>query len=134
MNTTPLSRPTIGVRGFLARPRVRFDRLAQHFEGPWVAYGLILALQLTVFWGWWSVADLTAGDTSFYFMGAWQWFHAGRVNLAWSPLYSVFYGSFLFVNPDPVWVTYAHRAMIVFASALLTLAALRRLLPPKVAW
>ncbi len=45
-----------------------------------------------------------------------------------------FYGSFLHLNPDPVWATVAHRIVIVLASGCLVLAVLRHLLPPAIAW
>ena len=116
------------------RPRQAWERVAAAFESPWVAYPLLLALQLKVVWGVWAYRDVTLGDTTHYFARGWSWFTNWDVNIAWSPLYTAFYGSFLFVNPDPVWATFAHRLVIVLAAALLVLAVMRKLLPPAVAW
>ena len=131
-------RTRLDPQSFLARvsPRARraWERVATAFESAWVAYPLLLALQLKVIWGLWAYRDVTAGDTKFYFTQAWGWFKQFDVNVAWSPLYTAFYGSFLFVNSDPVWATFAHRVVIVVGAALLVLAVLRRLLPPAVAW
>src|SRR5207237_322994 len=59
---------------------------------------------------------------------------SGTVDIAWSPLYTSFYGSMLFLTPDPYRATLLHRLLIVFAATLLVLAVLRRLLPPAIAW
>src|SRR5205814_460473 len=70
-------------------------------RSPWLAYLLLAALQLKVVWGMWSYRDLTSGDTSSYFRNAHGWYQSGTVNIAWSPLYTSFYGSMLFLTPDP---------------------------------
>ncbi len=134
MKTITITRPAAGVRGIVGRVRAIGSRAVAAFESPWVAYPLILALQLKVFWGWWAVTDMTAGDTAYYYANAWLWHAAGQGSFVWSPLYTLFYSLFLSVNPDPVWATVAHRVVIVLAVAVLTLAVLRQLLPASVAW
>ncbi len=124
----------LGFRQSLDRGRELLFRAAARFESPGVAYLLIAALQLKVFWGWWSVTDMTAGDTAYYYANAWSWYTAGEANFVWSPLYTLFYSLFLFINPDPIWATVAHRIVIVLSVALLTLAVLRQLLPSAIAW
>src|ERR1700730_12800852 len=81
---------------------------------PWFAYLTIFLLQLKVVWGLWQFKDLTFGDTSGYFIFAQGWFKGFSVNYLWSPLYTAFYGSFLFLSRDVYWVTRAHRLVIVF--------------------
>ncbi|MFO0826426.1 MAG: hypothetical protein U0792_25455 [Gemmataceae bacterium] len=118
----------------LARARASWPTVIAAFESPWVAYPLLLLLQLKMIWGVWAVRDVTTGDTAYYFMEAWEWFTEGEIHLAWSPLYTAFYGSFLFVNSDPVWATFAHRVVIVLAAAFMVLAVMRQLLPAGIAW
>ena len=116
MNTfqTSLS-PARATSRLLAGAEMR-ERVVTAFESPWVAYTLLLALQLKVIWGMWAVRDITSGDTSGYFASAWRWFAEGHLNIAWSPLYCALYGSLLHINSDPVWATVAHRVIIVVAS------------------
>ncbi|MBA4065548.1 MAG: hypothetical protein C0501_17900 [Isosphaera sp.] len=130
MNTVPRLRLTAG------RPALAgaWGRVVAAFESRPVAFALLLALQLKVVWGMWALRDVTVGDTMSYFADAYRWYAGGEVNVIWSPLYTAFYGSFLFLNPDPVWATFAHRLVIVVAAAVLVLAVLRQLLPPGVAW
>lgn len=116
------------------RKRFGWPRLAAFLQGPWFAYGMLALLQLRVVWGMWSFRDLTSGDTSSYFIGAYRWFDTGLLNIAWSPLYSAFYGGLMYVTSDAYRVTTLHRLLIVFAASLLVLAVFRRLLPPAVAW
>ncbi|WP_439623518.1 hypothetical protein [Gemmata sp.] len=117
----------------LAAPTV-WPRVVAAFEAPWVAYPLLLLLQLKVVWGVWAYQDVPCGDTVAYFTHAWQWFRGFGTDVAWSPLYTSFYGSFLFLDADPVRATFAHRVVIVLAAATLVLAVLRQLLPAGVAW
>src|SRR6266700_2221009 len=67
---------------------------------PWFSYLMIFLLQLKVIWGLWQFKDLTFGDTSGYFIIAQGWFKDFSVNYLWSPLYTAFYGSFLFLSRD----------------------------------
>src|SRR5262249_54141084 len=130
--TLPVALPS--ARTFPARFRALWPRVVAVFESAWVAYALLLLLQLKVIWGVWANRDLTGGDTAFYYVGAWLWHTAGQVDVGWSPLYTAFYGCFLFLNPDPVWATVAHRVVTVLAASVLVLAVLRQLIPPGLAW
>src|SRR5262249_18487529 len=71
---------------------------------------------------------------SYYFLMAYKWFDSFRVNIVWSPLYTAFYGSFLFLTQDVYLATVLHRLFIVLSGSLLVLALLRRLLPAALAW
>lgn len=99
-----------------------------------LAYLLLALLQMCVLRGYWSVKDVTTGDTSHYFLDAVRWNESYRVNIIWSPLYTAYFGTMLSVTGDTVQAVLWHRVLIVFAASLLTLAVLRRLLPPGWAW
>src|ERR1043166_9673146 len=94
------------------------------------SYLLILALQAKAIWRIWDFKDITYGDTSAYFLAAKQWTDAFQVEIAWSPLYTAFYGSFLFVTSDPYTATILHRVAIVLLVTTAVLFVLRQLLPP----
>jgi hypothetical protein len=101
---------------------------------PWVSYVAVFLVQLKVVWGAWMYRDLGAGDTGAYFAFAQLWLRHWKVNFAWSPLYTAFYGSLLGVTPDDAYLpTVAHRLLIVFGVTLLVLALMRRLLTPGLA-
>jgi hypothetical protein len=101
---------------------------------PVFAYLSIALLQLIAVWGMWEHRELTRGDTASYFLDAWGWYEKKSDNIAWSPLYTSFYGSMLFVSSDPVVATVLHRLVLVFTASLLVLAVFRRILPAAVAW
>ena len=98
------------------------------------AYASVLALQAKVLWGIWHYRDLSAGDTSNYFVAATGWADHRWLDPLFSPLYTVFWGSLMWVIHDTYAVTIAHRMIIVLAATALVLAVLRRLLTPGVAW
>lgn len=98
------------------------------------AYASLLLLQLKVVWGMWLYRDLTFGDTASYFSIAVSWHHNFMAPVIWSPLYTGFYGALLNLSPDAYFVTILHRLIIIFVSATLFLALMRRLLPHSVAW
>jgi len=124
--TTRVSAPA-GMR----RLAVRLDRVA---GSAVFAYGSILALQAKVLWGIWHYRDLSAGDTSNYFIYATGWADHRWLDPLFSPLYTVFWGSLIWVIHGTYAVTIAHRVIIVLAATALVLAVLRRLLTPGVAW
>jgi hypothetical protein len=103
-------------------------------ESSWFAYLTILLLQLKRIGGAWQYRDLTSGDTSSYFIKAFSWAKELSVNYLWSPLYTAFYGTVYKLVPDVYVATLLHRFVIVFVLAILVLAVMRRLLPPKIAW
>lgn len=108
-------------------------RLAALPASKWFAYPALLAVQARAMWGLWD-KDLTAGDTSGYSAFASLWYQHDQVNLAWSPLYTAYYGTIRgLVGGDIVTATLVHRAVIVLVLAVLVLALLRRLLPPAIA-
>ena len=119
------------VAAIIRSGRVVLERLC---ESAAFSYATIALLQLKVIWGIWQFRDLTSGDTSSYFVNAYGWYERWSNSIAWSPLYTAFYGSFLYFSRDAYVVTTAHRAVIVLLLALLVLALMRRLLPPPFAW
>jgi hypothetical protein len=119
------------VAAIIRSGRVVLERLCESAAFSYITIGL---LQLKVIWGIWQFRDLTFGDTSSYFVNAYGWYERWSNSIAWSPLYTAFYGSFLYFSRDAYVVTTAHRAVIVLLLALLILAMMRRLLPPPLAW
>jgi hypothetical protein len=111
-----------------------FKNLLRWFEHPRAAYLMLFLLQLKVLWGAWEYRDLTSGDTAGYFSKAYLWFKNFNVDSSWSPLYTAFYGSLLYLSSDAYLVTILHRILIVFGLTMMVLALLRRLLPPSIAW
>ena len=85
-------RTRLDLRTFAARLTSRaaraWGRVAAAFESPWVAFPLLLVVQLKVIWRLWLYRDVTTGDTTHYFIQAWGWFRRFDVNIAWSPLYT----------------------------------------------
>lgn len=110
------------------------DKLAIAADNRWFSYITIILLQLKVVWGAWLFRDLTSGDTSSYFLSAVEWSKNFKVPITWSPLYTSFYGTLLFVFDDAYTVTIVHRLIIVLVLAILVLALLRQLLPSAIAW
>lgn len=110
------------------------DSLLALLGRPWFYYVTLLALQLKRIWGVWTYKDLNTGDTCAYFVAAADWFFRWKTNFAWSPLYTAFYGTFLYVTPDAAAATALHRVAIVLAATALVLAVLRRMLPAEIAW
>jgi hypothetical protein len=107
-----------------------FNRL---LAKAWPSYTLICALQLKILWNIWRYRDLTTGDTSSYFAGAYRWYDDLAVNIVWSPLYTAFYGTVLLATKDAYTATIFHRVIIVLAATLGVLALMRHLLPPALA-
>ena len=97
---------------------------------PFLAYGAIALLQLRVIWNIWKYADLTNGDTSYYFIDAASWAHGLHENIVYYPGYSAIWGTILAVVHDVYAATIIHRVAIILAVALLVLALMRSLLGP----
>jgi hypothetical protein len=114
-------------------PRVlnALDRLGRQ---AWFAYGTLTLLQLKVVWDVWRYRDLTPGDEASYYNRAFLWFQHSLVDIAWSPLYTSFFGTLMYLSAQPYFVTILHRIVIVLALALMVLALMRRLLPHWLAW
>lgn len=112
----------------------KFLKSFQQFANrPLASYAFLLLLQLKVVWRMWDYKDLTAGDTSSYFAGAYRWLENFSVNFIWSPLYTAFYGTFLHVTSDVYNATILHRLVIIFTVTTLVLALARKLLPSGIA-
>ena len=75
-----------------------------------------------------------AGRLGELFSRASIWADSFDLDLAWSPLYSILYGSMQWVIDGAFDVTITHRVLIALGAALLVLAVLRRLLSPAIAW
>jgi hypothetical protein len=103
------------------------------FRLGWPSYALVIALQIKVMWLIWDFKDLVFGDTSYYFVSALSWHDQFKVNFAWSPLYTAFYGSFLFLTSDPYIAQVLHRIVIILILAVGTLFLLRLILPAPIA-
>ena len=99
-----------------------------------MAYPAIALFQIKVLWGAWIYRDLTQGDTAAYFQRALLWHQYGKVDLIWSPLYTVLYGWLYGVTGDVYAATVLHRVLIVILVAFLVLALFRRLVSPGIAW
>ncbi len=111
--------------------KARFLRIV---NAPWFSYVSLLAMQAVFAWRFWWYRDITVGDTSSYFTEGYRWFSHFKVNIAWSPLYTAFYGTMLFFTRDAAIATLMHRAIIVFAATFMVLALTRRLFPAWIAW
>ena len=88
---------------------------------------------MKILWNIWRFRDLTTGDTSSYFVGAYRWSKDFAVNIVWSPLYTAFYGTVLLATGDVYLATVVHRLIIVMLATLGVLALMRGLLPPALA-
>jgi hypothetical protein len=118
----------------ITRAAIHLDALAEKaLSKAWLSYALILLIQSKVIWRIWDIRDITSGDTSSYFEIAKKWADRFLVDIVWSPLYTAFYGSFLFVTADTYNATIMHRVVIVLAAAVGVLFVMRQLLPPNLA-
>jgi len=116
------------------RPRHLLEVIERCASRPWASYLAVFLVQLKVVWGAWIYRDLTEGDTGSYFILAELWLREHKVNFAWSPLYTVLYGSLVDLTPGDAYLpTIALRLVIVFAATFLVLAVMRRLLTPGLA-
>src|SRR5215831_13961236 len=81
-------------------------------SSAWFAYGTLALLQFKVVFGMWFYRDLPQGDTAYYFANAARFYTATKTNIAWSPLYAVFYGTLLNFTDNAYAVTIAHRLVL----------------------
>lgn len=121
----------LGRESVVRRVTARLDEVA---GSRLFAYGSVLLIQAKVLWGIWQFRDLSAGDTSDYFVNANSWTDHLQVEPLFSPLYTAFWGSLHWLISDSYAVTLVHRIIIVSAVTVLVLAVLRRLLTPGIAW
>jgi hypothetical protein len=106
---------------------------AAFLRQAWPSYLLVLLLELRLLWRMWDLKDITIGDTASYFTMAGYWLKSFRVDIAWSPLYTAFYGSFLFITRDPYAATILHHLTIILLITVLVLFLLRSILSPGLA-
>ncbi len=99
---------------------------------PYLAYAAIAALQLRVLWNIWKYADLTTGDTSYYFVEAASWQHGLHENLVYYPGYSALWGTILAVVNNLYTAAVIQRLAIILVVTLLVLAVMRSLLGPVI--
>ena len=109
------------------------ERLGARRSFPWVYAGLVLLVLLKATWGLWH-RDLTYGDTSNYFQLAMRWFQSGQVDIVWSPLYTAYFGSWLFVTQDGASAVLLHRLFLIVISTVLVAWFALRSLPPLLAF
>jgi len=103
-------------------------------ESAWVAYPAIVLLQAKVMLWIWDYRDLTPGDTSYYYTYVFTWLDEAKVDIVWSPIYTIFLGALHRLLGDPFWVVTVAQVGIAICASVLALALLRRLLPKYVAW
>ena len=97
-------------------------------SNPFIAYSVIIGLQLRVVWNFWKSVDLVYGDSSAYFVDAATWAHDLRDNLVWSPLYNMFWGTILVITRDVYAAALTERLLILFATSVMVLVIGRALL------
>src|SRR5438093_1244486 len=112
-------------------------KILAHFKSiianPWIAYAMILLAQTRRIWNIWKWRGLSTGDTCFYFADSWQFITTHKfANLVYSPLYSLYYGSFIALMHDARLATILHRMVIALVQAVLVLAVMRQLLQPAI--
>jgi hypothetical protein len=89
---------------------------------------LILAVIIKVLWGYWQ-RDMTFGDTSHYFMDAISWRETKKINIVWSPLYTIYFGIVNSVFREADIAVLIHRVLLILGSTLFIGWFLRRILP-----
>ncbi len=97
-------------------------------------YLLLAVLFLRTIWGMWDIRDMTTGDTSSYYPTALDFARHLTCNIAWSPLYTSYFGAFHWFSGDPFVVLIAHRIGILAILTVLIFEVSRRLLVPTIAW
>ena len=96
---------------------------------PLFAYLAIVVLQLRFMWRIWDYKDVTAGDTSYYYLLALDW--AQHLHDTWfSPLYTNYFGTVLWFFDHVETAVLVHRMLVVVAATILVLAVARALLGP----
>jgi hypothetical protein len=105
------------------------EKPAAASEGRLFAYAVIFFLLTKTFWLVWERCDLSGGDSVEYYGMARFWHDRFATTFVWSPLYTAFYGSFLWLNADPFFATPVHRICIMVISSLLFYEVMRRLVP-----
>jgi hypothetical protein len=100
----------------------------------WISYIGLLLFHTKVTWAMWLARDLTTGDTASYFVSAYGWHVKWSNNLAWSPLYTSYYGALLSLGQDVYVATIAHRLVASLVSSMLVLSVARTVVREPWAW
>lgn len=122
----------LGPRSVCKRAKPIGEFAEKLIANPLFAYSIITILQLRVIWNIWRNADLTSGDTSFYFVDAASWAHGFHEDILFYPLYDVFWGTILAVVHSIYASMVIQRATIILGVTLLVLAVMRILLGPVI--
>lgn len=93
---------------------------------------MIAVVEIT--WPIWEYRDLTFGDTSSYYLTAIRFAQSLECNIAWSPLYTSFFGAFPWINPSPTFAVIAHRLVIIVILAFLSFEIGRKIMSMPFAW
>jgi hypothetical protein len=109
-------------------------RIVNWLKHPLVAYAAIAALQMKVVWFDWVFRDLPTGDPATYFAAARFWVERQVLSFQWSPLYVALYGTLFSIIGDVYATFILQRLLIVVATSLIVLGAMRQILPPSIAW
>ncbi|MFP4419734.1 MAG: hypothetical protein ACLFRG_04250 [Desulfococcaceae bacterium] len=125
----------VGKRGMVL---TEFSKKIQEFRNKidcrFLSYLSIFLIQLKGLWKIWEFHDLPFGDTSFYFKNAYRAAENFQIDLAWSPLYVLYYSFFIKITEDAYAATLLHHATIVFILGFMVHFLMRKLLEPSVAW
>jgi hypothetical protein len=114
-----------------ARWQARLSYLA---DSRWFAYLIISLLLLKTLWLIWERRDFSGGDSASYYSNmARLWHYKLQCIIGWSPLYTAYAGSFLWLTGDSFLAEIMHRVGITILSAFFFYAVLRRLVPPVLA-
>jgi len=103
-------------------------------ESTWFAYVSIVLLQVKVMLQIWVYRDLTPGDNSLYYPKVFTWLDEAKVDLVWSPVYTIFLATLHSLIENPFWVLIVAQMSVAISASLLILALMRRLLPNYIAW
>jgi hypothetical protein len=125
-----IASPSRTTNGRSSAPRRAVAYAERALASPYLAYTAIAVLQMRVLWNIWKYADLTTGDTSYYFVDAASWQHGLHENLVYYPGYDAFWGTILAVVHDVYAAAVIHRLVIILVVTLLVLALMRSLLGP----
>lgn len=109
-------------------------QLTQIANSRWFGWACLFAILLKILWGIWDKKDFPGGDTLNYYDSARVWHEQLLVSPCWSPLYTAYLGSFLWLNPDPYFAMWAHRIGILVAIVFLLYEITRRLTTPLLAF
>jgi len=107
--------------------------LVCHRSRQW-AYAILSLLLAKTLWGIWAAKDFTGGDgLSYYESASRYWNQELLIVPGWSPLYQVYFGSFLWLSSDPFFAAIAHRIGILILITFILYEVMRRIVTPWIA-